>query len=171
MDRVLERLQSWIGLFVTALAVVAAIALVAMMIVTVGNIGLRAFATPYGGTFEIVGMLAVVVNGLSLAEAQRHKSHIAIDIATDRLSTRIQLALAAAISVVGIVLFLLLSQQLLGYGLNLRGAGAVTESLKVPYWPLSLVLAVGVLGLVLALVSDLLQVVRNARSDVPEAIW
>lgn len=171
MGRVLPLLQSGIDRFVSVLAGVAALALVLMLFVTVGNIGLRLFATPYSGTFEIVGMLAVVVNGLALAEAQRHKAHIAIDLLTERMSTRVQLAIAAVVTAVSIGLFVLLSRQLLDYGLNLRRAGSVTESLKVPYWPLSLVLALGVLGLALALLSDLAQIGRNLRSDAPEGIW
>jgi hypothetical protein len=57
------------------------------------------------------------------------------------------------------------------YGLNLRDQGAVSDSLRLPYWPFSLVLAVGVAGLVLALLADLLAIGRNLRSDVPESIW
>lgn len=154
-----------------ALATVAGTALLLMLALTVGNIVLRLVATPYHGTFEIVGLLAVVVNGLALAAAQQAKSHIAIDLVMNRFSVRVQLYLGAIVSVVAIGLFVLLAQQLVSYGLNLRDQGAVTESLQLPFWPVALVLAAGVAGLALALVGDLLQIRRNLRSDCPEGIW
>ena len=149
----------------------AAAALLLMVLVTVTNIGLRVVATPYNGTYEIVGMLSVLVSGLALAEAQRHKAHIAIDLVMNRRSVRTQLLVGAVVTAVSAVMFGLLAQQLVTYGLNLRDRGAATESLRLPYWPLSLALAAGVLVLALALVSDLIQIGRNLRSRTPESIW
>ncbi|WP_456598990.1 TRAP transporter small permease [Blastococcus sp. SYSU DS0616] len=153
------------------LAVIAAAVLLVMMILTVGNIGLRLVATPWYGTFELVSLLAVIVNGLALADAQRGRSHIAIDLFMNKTPVRVQLIVGGLITVVSIALFVLLAQQLVAYGMNLRNQGALTDSLRLPFWPFSLVLAVGVGGLVLALVSDVVQVGRNLRSSVPESIW
>lgn len=156
---------------ISTLAAIAAVAMLVMLVVTVGNIVLRLVAKPYNGTFEIVGMLSVVVTGLALAEAQRHKSHIAIDLLIEKAPVRVQLVVGAAMTVISGVMFFLLAQSLVFYGLNLRDVGSVTESLRLPYWPLALILAVGVAGLLLALVSDLAQIGRNLRSDTPEGIW
>jgi TRAP-type C4-dicarboxylate transport system permease small subunit len=153
------------------LAMIAAAALLVMLVLTVGNIGLRLVATPYYGTFELVALLAIIVNGLALAEAQRVRSHIAIDLFMNKAPTRVQLVVGGVLTVVAIGLFALLAQQMITYGMNLRDQGAVTDSLRLPYWPFSLVLAVGVGGLVLALVNDLVAIGRNLRSDVPEGIW
>lgn len=157
--------------FITALAGIAGAAVLLMLLVTVGNIVLRLVAEPYNGTFEIVGMLSVVVNGLALAEAQRHKSHIAIDLVIEKAPIRAQLVVGAIVTVLSVVMFFLLAQNLVSYGLNLRDVGSVSESLRLPYWPLALVLAVGVCGLMLALLSDLAQIARNLRSETPEGIW
>ncbi|NDL60358.1 TRAP transporter small permease [Phytoactinopolyspora mesophila] len=160
-----------VDLVTKSLASVAGVVLLVMLSITVGNIGLRLFATPYHGTFEVVGLLAVLVNGLALAEAQRSRSHIAIDLVMRRTSVRTQLYVGAMVTVISVVLFSLLAQQLTAYGLNLRDQGAVTDSLRLPFWPVSLVLAVGVAGLVLALLADLAAVRRNLRSANPETIW
>lgn len=156
---------------ITILAAIAAVAMLLMLVVTVGNIVLRLVAEPYNGTFEVVGMLSVVVTGLALAEAQRTKSHIAIDLLIEKAPIRAQLVVGAVMTVISGVMFFLLAQRLVSYGLNLRDAGSVSESLRLPYWPLALVLAVGVAGLLLALVSDLAQIGRNLRSETPEGIW
>lgn len=156
---------------ITALAGIAAVAVLLMLLVTVGNIGLRLFAEPFNGTFEVVGLLSVVVNGLALAEAQRRKSHIAIDLLIERAPIRAQLVVGAVVTLISIVMFFLLAQNLVSFGLNLRDVGSVSESLRLPYWPLALVLAVGVVGLLLALVSDLTKIGGNLRSDNPQGIW
>lgn len=157
--------------FITVLAGIAAVAVLLMLLVTVGNIGLRLFAEPFNGTFEVVGMLSVVVNGLALAEAQRRKSHIAIDLLIEKAPIRAQLVVGAVVTLISIVMFFLLAQNLVSFGLNLRDVGSVSESLRLPYWPLALVLAVGIAGLLLALVSDLTKIGGNLRSDNPEGIW
>jgi TRAP-type C4-dicarboxylate transport system permease small subunit len=171
VSRAVSALTGAIDRFITVLAGIAGAAVLVMLVVTVGNIALRLVGEPYNGTFEVVGMLSVVVNGLALAEAQRHKAHIAIDLLVGKAPVRAQLVIGAVITVVSGVMFFLLAQNLVGYGLNLRDAGSVTESLRLPYWPLALVLALGVCGLVLALLNDLVQIGRNLRSDVPEGIW
>lgn len=171
MSRAATAVSAAVDRFISTLAGIAGAAVLLMLLVTVGNIGLRLVAEPYNGTFEIVGMLSVVVNGLALAEAQRHKSHIAIDLVIEKAPIRAQLVVGAVVTVVSIVMFFLLAQNLVSYGLNLRDVGSVSESLRLPYWPMALVLALGVLGLVLALLSDLAQISRNLRSETPEGIW
>lgn len=153
------------------MAAIAGVTLLVMLAVTVANMLARAFATPYHGTFEVVGLLAVAVNGLALGEAQRRKTHVSVDIVMSRTPMRIQLAMGAAVTLVAVALFIVVSRQLVDYGLNLRAEGALTESLRVPFWPLALVLALGVVGLVLALLSDLIAIGSNLRADVPEGIW
>lgn len=156
---------------VTTFAGVAAIALIAMLLLTVTNIGLRLFGNPYAGTFELVSFLSVIVVGLSLALAQRYKTHVAIDIVVTRWSTRTQLWVGAVITLLSAVIFFFLAQELVAYALNLRDKGSVSDSLRWPYWPLALTLAVGVFALVLALLSDLVQIFHNLRSSQPESIW
>lgn len=171
MSGLAAALASVIDRIITALAGIAAMAVLLMLLVTVGNIGLRLFAEPFNGTFEVVGMLSVVVNGLALAEAQRRKSHIAIDLLIERAPIRAQLVVGAVVTLISIVMFFLLAQNLVSFGLNLRDVGSVSESLRLPYWPLALVLAVGVVGLLLALLSDLTKIGGNLRSDNPQGIW
>ena len=156
---------------VTLFAGVAGIALIGMLVLTVTNIGLRLFGDPYAGTFELVSFLSIVVVGMSLALAQRYKTHVAIDIVVSRWSTRVQLWVGAAITLFSAIIFLLLGQELIAYALNLQDKGSVSDSLRWPYWPLALTLSVGILALALALLADLVQIFHNLRSSQPESIW
>lgn len=160
-SRVLERAIGWVA---RAQSAIAGATLLLMLTLTIGNVLLRGFATPYFGTVELVGLMAAIVTGLALADAQRHKIHIAVDLLMSRRSTRTQLVVGAAVTAVAMALFALVAWQLVRYGWNLKTHGAVTESLRLPYWPVVLVLALGFAGLVLALLADLLAALQKARS-------
>lgn len=160
-----------IGRVSSAAASVAGVALLAMLAITVGNMLLRAVASPIFGTFELVGLLAVAVNGLALGEAQRQKSNVSIDLVMSRTPMRVQLASGGLVTVVSVVLFSVVGWRLFVYAMNTRASGSRTESLRLEYWPVTLVLATGVVILVLALLADLSAIVRNLRSDEPEGIW
>ena len=154
-----------------ALAATAGVALVLMLLLTVLNIVLRLAGMPLNGTFELVGLIAAVVTGLTLADAQRAKSHIAIDLLMVRAPMRFQLWTAVLMTVVAVVMFVVLAWQLVVYGLNLQAEGAATASLQLEIWPTPLILAVGVGVLALALVADLFSLGRNLRMADPVGIW
>lgn len=163
---VAERAIGWVA---RAQSAVAGVTLLLMLALTVGNVLLRALATPLFGTVELVGLMAAVVTGLALADTQRHHTHIAIDLLMSRRSPRTQLVVSALVTAVAAALFALVGWQLVRYGWNLRTRGAVTDSLRLPYWPVVLALSFGFAGLVLALLGDLLAIARNLRSERPEA--
>lgn len=156
---------------VRLLAAVAGVTLLAMVAVTVLNIALRAVATPLYGTFEVVGWLAAVVGSLALGAAQRDRAHVTIDLVMSRVSVRMQLVVGAVVTLVSAALFALLAQQMWLYGMNFREVGARSDTLRLEYWPVPLVVAVGAAGLVLALVADLSQITRRLRTREPQGLW
>src|SRR5699024_6156938 len=125
------------------------------------------------GTYEMVSVIGVAVGGLALAEAQAQKSHVAVDILVVRLPKKLQLFIAAIVTVGSIVLFAYLAYGLWSYGNVQRLTGTATEQLGIPEWPSVLSLLIGVIGLVLVLFGDLVRVVRaTTRSPNPELdIW
>ena len=138
---------------------------------TVVNMIVRAFTTPIFGVVEIVGFLVVFVNGLALGEAQRTRAHVAVDIAMVRAPNRAQLVVAAAVTLVGVALFGLVTYELVQYGLGVLDSDSTSRSLKVPTWPFPLVLAVGFAGLALSLIRDLITIGRGFRTNDLEGIW
>lgn len=154
-----------------AMAAVGGVALLAMLALTIVNMIMRLVATPFYGTVDLVSLLAVLVNGFALAEAQRHKAHVSIELVTTRLPMRAQLAIGAVTTLVSMVVFGLASWQLTAYASNLAAEGARTDSMGLPYWMVAMALAVGVAMLVLVLLRDLLLIGRQARRPEPEGIW
>lgn len=164
----LERL---IDRVVRLLASLAGVTLLAMLALTVVNIAMRALATAFYGTFELVGLLAAVVVGLSLGVAQRERAHVSIDLVMSRVPVRLQLVVGAVVTLASAALFVVVAHQLWLYGLNLRDSGTLSETMRLEFWPVPLVVAVGAAGLVLALLADLSQIVRQFRAEEPESIW
>lgn len=154
-----------------ALAAVGGVALLTMLALTITNMVMRVVATPFYGTVDLVSLLAVLVNGFALAEAQRHKAHVSVELVTTRLPMRAQLAIGSVTTVVSMVVFALAAWQLTAYALNLADQGARTESMGLRYWPVAMMLALGVAMLVLVLLRDLLLIGRQWRRPDPEGIW
>lgn len=164
IERVIARASS-------ATAAVAGVALLAMLALTVVNMFMRVLATPYFGTVDIVSLLAVLVNGLALAEAQRHKTHVAIELVTSRFSMRVQLVIGAITTLLSMAIFSVAAWRLVIYAQNLADANARTDSIGIAYWPAAMLLAAGIVVLVLVLLRDLLLIGHQWRDPDPQGIW
>lgn len=150
-----------------SLARVAGVALLAIMLILVGNIVVRLVADPINGTFELVSMAAVVVFGLSIGYAQTQGSHASIDIVVKRWPKRVRVVVGGVVAAASAVLFVQLITSLVVYGTNQRDSGVATELLGLPTWPSVLAVAFGVAALVLALVADVAKAALAWASDDP----
>lgn len=146
-----------------AMAVAGAVALLGIMVVTVGNMALRTLGAPFAGAFEVVGWLAAICNGLAVGYTQTKDGHVSIDVLTRLMAPRVQAVLRSVIAAVAAVLFAVVTWQMLGYGLRLRAVGTVSDVMRVTYYPFPLLVSLGFAGLTVALVANLLRDLR----DVP----
>lgn len=121
---------------------IAAAALAFLMLLTVADVVLRIFARPIVGTYELVAVAGAVAIGLSLPITSWVRGHIYVDSFLERLPRTARLVLTVATRLLVLGLFFLAGWNLLKYALMLRGAGEVTPTLRVPFYPV--VIAVGV---------------------------
>lgn len=129
--------------------------LVLMVFLTSANIIGRQVSIPISGTFEAMGFLGAVVFGLSLSFSHSKKEHLYVSILFDKFPKKVQ-RIARVVSNLGsIVLFSSLGVQLVRNGFNLRTVNEVSETLRIPYYPVVFILAFGVAVLVLLLVYEL----------------
>lgn len=149
------------------MAGVAGVALIAIMLVLMANVGMRLVAAPINGTFELVSMCAVLVFGLSLGEAQTSQSHVSIDIVVRRWPKRVRIIVGSIVTVAAVALFIQVITSLVVYGLNLREQGAATDTFGIPFWPSVFAVVIGVAGLVVALVGDLVKAKLAWSTDDP----
>lgn len=154
------------------LASLAGLGLVAMLAVLIGNYVLRLFGHPLAGTYELVSLTAIVVGALALGEAQVYKAHVAIDIVTTRLPKKVQLVVGAIVTIASIVLMVQVVLALGIYSSSMTAARSSTDFLKMPIGTIVWILALGFIGLAIALLGDLGRIVRAWRDRQPELdIW
>jgi len=86
-------IERWIKKLTLVIAIISAITILFMMLISVYDILMRFFFTkPLYGVYELVGMLLVVATAFGFALTQKDKAHISITIITDMLPAGIKTA-------------------------------------------------------------------------------
>lgn len=142
------------------IAVIAAFVLVAMMLLTVGDVvGRYFFNSPIKGTWELVGLLLVCAGTWGLGYCQMQKAHISITVLVNRFSRRVQIIINSLAYFIGLAGFSLICWRmfLLAKKYLLLPRGNVTDTLGLPYFPFMLVLSIGAGIMALMLIVDLIR--------------
>ena len=148
---------------------VAGAAVIAMMLLTCLDVGLRFFRRPIPGTYEVVGMLGAVFVAFSLAETSLKRGHIAVDFLVRKLNAAWQAAIDAFNAAVCGVLFSLIAWQSLRYAHDLRTSGEVSMTLQLPLYPFVNAIALGCGLLAVVLVARALQQTALALSTTTKS--
>lgn len=165
----IDRVERFTNSFSNWLNWVAGVGLVGMLALTVGDIlGIKLaqagvpFARPIPGGIEVVAFLGVVVTGFAIAYTQILRGHIRVEFVTMRLPPRVQGAIAAFVTLLGLVLFVLLAWQSVEYGLSLQAAGTVSMTQRIPFYPFVHAIAFCCIPICLLLVVEFLRSVTKA---------
>jgi len=169
---VLRTLDAVCGTVNRAMAWLAGIALVVMMLFTVGDVVLRSAGRPVAGSFEVIGWLSAVAMALSLGYVQLHRGHVAMTLITARLQGRALALLEVITSSLSLAMFAVVAWYVVRYGITLYETGSLSETLRVMVYPWVMVVGVGFFGLTLALLLDVVRAVTrlfSARSE-PDSV-
>jgi TRAP-type C4-dicarboxylate transport system permease small subunit len=139
------------------LACVAGFSLVAMVLVTVGEMVLRMFGKPMAGTVETIGWLAATTTAFALGYTQIHQGHVSIDLFTRRLGPRLQVMVSMLVYLASTVLFVIVTWNVFRHAGVLRETGSLSETMKVIVYPWVYLVSLGCAGLTLALILDFLK--------------
>ena len=123
----LSRLMYWI----------AGTALTGIMFLTVTDVVLRLLKRPILGTYEIVSLLGAVVIGFAIPQTSIDRGQVLMDFFTGRLSSRVQQALHILTRLLGMVTFLIIGWNLMVMGNDLRFTGQVSQTLRIPEYPIA----------------------------------
>ena len=145
----------------SALAAIAGAALGLLMLLTVADVVLRILGRPIVGTYELVALGGAIAIGLSLPLTSWVRGHIYVDSFVAKLPRLPRAVLNIATRLLVLALFLLLGWNLVKYALDLRNAGEVTPTLRVPFFPV--VIGVGFSCFIecLVVVSDIVKIFRK----------
>ena len=149
-------------------AIIAAVVLAVMMLLTVADVcGRYFFNSPIKGTWEIIGLLLVCAGTWGLGYCQVQKSHISVTVLIQRFSPKVQAIIRSVAYLVGLVGFSLLCWRvfLMAQRYLTTMKGYVTDTLEIPYPPFMLMLSIGAgimaLILIVDLIHSLAEVVRK----------
>jgi TRAP-type C4-dicarboxylate transport system permease small subunit len=145
----------------SALAAVAGLALAFLMLLTIADVGLRILGRPIVGTYELVGLGGAIAIGLSLPLTSWVRGHIYVDSFVARLPRLPRAILNVATRLLVLALFFLLGWNLIKYALDLRAAGEVTPTLRVPFFPVALGVGLSCFIECLVMVADIVKIFRN----------
>jgi TRAP-type C4-dicarboxylate transport system permease small subunit len=141
------------------LNVIAGIALVFLMFLTLGDVILRLFKRPIVGTYELVAFSGAIVIGFSLPLTSWLRAHIFVDFFILKFSKKVQNVFNIATRCVVIVLFFLIAWNLIRYGMDLHKSGEVSATLRMPFYPIAYGVAVSCFIQCLVMVCDIVKIV------------
>ena len=145
----------------SALAAIAGAALCFLMLLTIADVALRILGRPIVGTYELVGLGGAIAIGLSLPLTSWVRGHIYVDSFVARLPRLPRAILKVATRLLVLALFFLIGWNLLKDAMDLRGAGGVTPTLRVPFFPVTLGVGAACLVECLVMVADMVKILRN----------
>lgn len=128
-ERIVYCLSRWLNW-------VAGGSLVVMMLLVCANVFLRLLHRPILGTYEIVGFLGGTLISFGLAYTTVKQGHIAVELVVSRLPNRIQGIIISTVSLLSILLFAIISWRSVCYAINLAQSGEMSQTLRIPFFPL-----------------------------------
>lgn len=121
--------------------IIAGIALVSSMFLTVLDVFLRIFKRPIVGTYELVGLLGAIVIGFAMPQTSRVRGHVVMDFLTDRVPALLKSILHVFTRLLGIVTFAIIGWNLAALGNDFKTVGEVSATLQLPVYPVAYGLA------------------------------
>lgn len=117
---------------------IAAGALTLMMCTTVIDVFLRAVGRPKVGAYEIVGLLCgPLVIGFAVPLTSWNKNHVSMDILLPRLRKENRNRLMVTTRIICILLFAVMGYNLFSVGSEFQAAGEVSQTLRIPFYPVT----------------------------------
>jgi len=133
------------------LHLVAGIALVAMMLVVVGDVVLRAaFNTPIIGAYDVVSIALLVMTMFGIAPVVARRGEILIDLIDAVVPASGVTILSRVSTLAGIAVFLFFGWSMVQPAIDAWQWGERSLELGLPKWPLWVVAFFGLIGILFA---------------------
>jgi len=140
------------------LNVIAGVSLTFLMLLTVMDVILRSLKRPIVGTYELVAFSGAVVIGFSVPLTSWVRGHIYVDFFILRFSQKVRNVFNIATRCVVIMLFFLISWNLIKYGMDLQKSGEVSLTLQMPFYPVAYGVGICCFVQCLVLICDIVKI-------------
>lgn len=160
----LDKISAGYNKFGDWLGILSTIILVGGMLLTVGNIVLRQFGSPFGGTAEVIGYTSATLTALALIYSQKKKAHVAVDVLASRFAKRPRAILNGIWYLIGTVVFAMAAWQVFVRAGMMQRSGILSDTLQMAYYPFLWVLGVCVALFAIRLLIDSLLKFKEATA-------
>jgi len=150
----MERLNRFSVSLNRVFAVGSGAAVLGLIALATANMVLRIVWVPVPGSYELIGFLGALAVACGLGYTQVAKGHIAVTILTDLFPAKANRALDAVNHLIGAVFFGFCAWQTALWGLEIARSGEVSQTLKIPYYPVILIVALGLAVFAVTLAVD-----------------
>ena len=136
---------------------ISVVTMVGLMLMTVADVIMRSFMNrPISGSYELTNLVLTFIVFFGVGYAQHFKEHVVIDVVYERLPHKGRRFISILSSLIYLAITLLICWVVFDYGRTLVSTNASTAILKIPLWPVAMIAAIGLIGYILAIISDLL---------------
>ena len=131
--------------FSELLKIIGAVAITAMMVLTVVDVIGRFFKYPIFGSVELIGFLATIIVAAALPYTYKVDGHVGVEILVRLLSKKTQLIIDLFTRTLSLILFSLVTWQMFLYAKDIHKTGEVSMNLEFPIYYIIYLLAFGLL--------------------------
>lgn len=136
-----------------------------MMLLTAADVVLRYLKMPIVGTYELVSFAGALVIGCALPQTSWQRTHVTVDVLTERIKKGGQKALRVITRLMAIGFFILLAWNVFDMAKDFYKAGESTLTLAIPMYPLAVALGICCLVECLVLVFDIARIVAGGNHE------
>lgn len=155
--RIIDRLDQLNLLINNSLGWLAGASLMLMVFTVVANSLSRVIYVPFTGATEVVGWLAALTTAFALGFTQIQRGYVDIDALMERFPSIVQRIIKISMDLISLCFFTMVSWKMFGYAAQVAENGNLSETMGIPFYPLIAMVAVGFIGLSLAILVDLLR--------------
>jgi TRAP-type C4-dicarboxylate transport system permease small subunit len=156
ISRVLNKFSDFLKL-------IGAVALTAMMMLTVVDVIGRFFKTPVFGSVELVGFLATIIVAAALPYTYKVDGHVGVEILVRLLPEKIQTWMDIFTRTLTLILFGLITWQMFLYAEDIYKTGEVSMNLEFPIYYIVYLLAFALLVFTVTIVETIFQDITKLR--------
>jgi len=139
---------------------IGAVAITAMMLLTVVDVIGRFFKYPIFGSVELVGFLATIIVAAALPYTYKMDGHVGVEILVRLLSEKTQLIIDLFTRTLSLILFSIVAWQMFLYAADIQKTGEVSMNLEFPIYYIVYLLA---FGLVIFSITILEMIFKNIK--------
>jgi TRAP-type C4-dicarboxylate transport system permease small subunit len=156
----IDKIISWLS---DKLKIAGAFCLTAMMLITCVDVVGRFFNTPILGAVEFVGFFATLTTAFALPYTHQMKAHIGVEILVNTLPEKYQDIVSLMTTVVGFLLFAIVTWRMAVYANTIHQSGEVSMTLKLPEYLIIYVVALCFMIFAFILIQDVLKLIRKFK--------